>query len=70
MKLTKTGRNDIWPLVIVLATDLSLILLFYSARYYYKREKANLEVEVINDEDEALRSKLSQRLNSLDAFRG
>lgn len=59
-----SGRTNIWPLIIAIILLILLAALFFGGKYFYRRWKDETST---NDE---LDNKISQRLNSLDAFRG
>lgn len=68
-KVIKEGRNNIWPLLGAMITILMLANVFYGGKHLYTLRKRHPET-IVSEENQALRKKLSQRLNCLDAFRG
>ena len=64
LQTTQDGRNNLWTLLVAILVILIVALVFYLGRFIYRRRKDAF------DGDEELNSKISQRLNSLDAFRG
>lgn len=62
-ELIVEGRNNWWTLLIAIAALLVIAAIFYVGRFFYNRRKEN-------EGSETFKNKVSQRLNSLDAFRG
>lgn len=60
----EAGRNNLWPLLTAIVILFIVGGLFYLGRFFYRKRKGEGEA------NEGLNNKVSQRLNSLDAFRG
>lgn len=63
-KVLEEGRSNVLTLVLGLLVAALLAATFYAGRFFYRRYRKGEHVDEMESE------KVSQRLKSLDAFRG